>query len=130
MADKTDKTYPTPWSISPHSAYGNVDICCAGVNGEAGKGGWFMSLSHGLKNDDPQEMFDDFNRQVARIISAVNRDHLFGELVETLAALLDETVDALRSTFGDGPPGDKLEDEPVIRNARALLAKVKDEGHG
>ena len=109
----TDKHTPTPWFVNsgmrPPRIYAVADhtitIC--------DMAGWHV------------EHWAERDANTALIVRAVNRDHLFGELVTALEALLDETVDALVSTFGDGPPGDKLADEPVIRRARAVLAKVE-----
>lgn len=61
---------------------------------------------------------------IVKALAALETCH-FGELVEALDALLEETTDALRSTFGDGPPGDKLDEVPVVVRARAVLQKVE-----
>ena len=56
----------------------------------------------------------------------VPRDILKG-LVDALRRITDETELVLRVNFGSGPPGDRLEDMPVISEARAMIAKAEEE---
>ena len=58
----------------------------------------------------------------ALIVRAVNRDHLFGELVEALERALPMVGAPHDYTIGDVWQAQE--------QARAVLAKVEDEGHG
>ena len=46
------------------------------------------------------------------------------ELVEALKRLADETEGVMRGMFGSGPPNDRIEDMPVLRQARAAIEKA------
>jgi len=50
------------------------------------------------------------------------------DLLDALTDLLGETIDALTDAFGEGPEGDTLEDQPVVKRARAAIAKATDNG--
>ena len=68
-------------------------------------------------------MDDDVDKaNAALIVRAVNRDHLFGELVEAL----DKCVGAL---MGQGLLKEGYH-ETVCAEVRDILAKVKEAGHG
>ena len=46
------------------------------------------------------------------------------DMAEALERLTCETEAALRAAFGDGPPGDRIEDQPCLVRARKALAKA------
>ena len=75
-----------------------------------------------------------------KIACAVNRDHLFGELVTFLKPLADH-ADYLEQHFDLAKHPDAVDPETHLalpddlsladcQRIRTLLAKVKDEGHG
>ena len=53
-------------------------------------------------------------------LKAINAD-----LLVVLKRLVDEAEEALLMKFGDGPPDDRLEDQPAFLEARAAIAKAK-----
>ena len=84
-------------------------------------GGKYLQIVDGNGNEVLGE-YGPFERDTAtRIVRAVNRDHLFGELVEALKLV--------RKTCG-GPENWNGETRRFLEVTDAILAKVEDEGHG
>lgn len=115
-----DKSTLRPWYVHlPREADGG----CRLIRTEKGRThgayhGTEIAYTVGLRDDEADK------DNAALIVRAVNRDHLFGELVEALETLLSETVTMVTKHFAQTRPG-MIEDVPSITAARAVLAKVE-----
>ena len=110
-----DKHTPTPWR---RGQSGNLHIY--GPDG--------MGKHSGLVAEVSGRFYDgERAANAALIVRAVNRDHLFGELVETMKAA-DLMIAELADWFTSGPDHEvsvAADAEVTRRVIRALIAKVE-----
>ena len=107
-----DKSTPTPWIVS-----------------ETAKDGWQLAAGHYINGADGEHVAYAARspEDAALIVRAVNRDHLFGELVEALKVsdlMIAELVDWF-TVDPDHKVSVAANAEVTRRVIRALIAKVE-----
>ena len=108
-----DKSTPTPWRLETE----------AGVHRIMGENDCVAFFCVYGRGEGLQKFVDEGKANAALIVRAVNHHE---ELVTALQNLMEDYEDNTVGDLGD----DDLNVPSVLKDARALLAKVKDEGHG
>lgn len=112
-----DKSTPTPWRPISYSSVVGASVV---AQPDPKENSVTVAMIPG-----PDRATAESN--AALIVHAVNRDHLFGELVEALEGMLGELHDGVTPLLHIGKPGAFDICTRRIAKARAVLSKVKDQ---